>query len=89
MDQNTEVESPVGDLGSDLEKYAQDQIYKMGLTSGSRYIAASRHKKRSLASVWAITILSMYVFSLSVYSSIFDLSAYANAVKIINFTNPA
>lgn len=56
-----------------LFEYCDRLSYRMHLTRGARYQAARRHKHRSMASTWAVTALSMYVFSASAYMAIFDL----------------
>lgn len=59
---------------SELIEWGRSLSYKMHLTKGARFQAARRHKKRSIASTWAVTALSMYVFSATSYLAVYDVS---------------
>lgn len=53
----------------------------MHLTRGARFQAARRHNLQAVASAWAVTVLSMYVFSASAYMAIYDLADKPNVEK--------
>lgn len=59
-----------------VANYYDKLLYRMRLTKGARFQAARRHKRRSIASTWAVTVLSLYVFSSSSYLALYDLSNF-------------
>ena len=65
-----------------LEDYVGHLSYRMSLTRGARFQAAQRHKRRSLASMWAIIALSLYVFTSNVLVVLFGSQMDANTSSI-------
>jgi len=56
----------------DILAWCNKLSYRMHLTRGARFQAARRHGKKSTASTWAVTALSMYVFSASSFLAVYD-----------------
>lgn len=78
------VISETGEISkADPQKYYDDVLYRMKLTKGARYYAARRHQSRSIASIWAIIFLSMYVFSVSVFLSLHGVDGNNSIYKLL------
>ncbi|MCF2870874.1 SLATT domain-containing protein [Octadecabacter sp. G9-8] len=64
-----------------VRSYAERLMYRMHLTKGARFQAARRHKRRAIASTWAVTALSLYVFSSTSYLAVYDVAGAPNVEK--------
>lgn len=72
-------------------RFAQRRIRKMEITKGARFEAARRHKFSARSSVYAISILSLFIFGFSVYIIVypnidqFSLSYFSGVNLILSF----
>lgn len=66
-----------------MHAHADNFIYKMKLTAGARYLTNRRHERRSNASAWAVTVLSMYVFGVSAVLAIYDFGQTPHVAKVM------
>ena len=70
-------------LEEQINSYYQKFIKRLNLTKGARYECARRHQKRSMASIWAITALSLYVFTTNVLLVLFGAALSENLVAAL------
>ncbi|MGB3407905.1 MAG: SLATT domain-containing protein [Jannaschia sp.] len=79
--------SKIQDQTGEVHTYASNLLYKMFLTKGARYQAARRHQRRSVASIWSVIALSMYVFTTSVVIALYDLNSYGDFQQKLTIAN--
>lgn len=70
-----------------LTAYTKSLLYRMYLTKGARYQAARRHQRRSMASLWSVISLSMYVFTASAVGAVYDLPSDSPLGRMLSIFN--